>query len=105
MTQVHRDGDVGHASVCVGCINSLNGIFKGRCLVCSADSNHFFNLANHEKTVCEICEDEPANTMLLPCHHAKWCNECLIRHKKCPDCNVVIQRKIRLYPDSFNIPV
>jgi molybdenum cofactor biosynthesis enzyme MoaA len=39
---------------------------------------------------CVICFDKPANTVLMPCMHSRFCGECMRRHRttsgSCPTC-------------------
>ena len=54
-----------------------------------------------DRTLCCICLTNHCNTVVRPCGHARFCNDCvaaLPRPKKCPLCRRSIQRKSNFVP-------
>ena len=54
-----------------------------------------------DRTLCCICLTNHCNTVVRPCGHARFCNDCvsaLPRPKKCPLCRTTVQRKSNFIP-------
>ena len=58
-------------------------------------SNKF--LGNKFHSICKICLNEGANTLLLPCHHISTCHFCTICITFCPICRCEIKSVIKVY--------
>ena len=50
------------------------------------------NLYNSIYSSCMLCHKNTINIILIPCKHAKYCDECIIsrKDKKCPSCGEYI---------------
>ena len=46
---------------------------------------------------CMICMEEPVTMALLPCAHARFCKTCCLFFAKCPESDVVVTRRARVY--------
>ena len=57
-----------------------------------------YNEFNNKHLVCEICQTNKINIVILPCRHAKFCSECVLLRsvKKCNDCNTEILMYINI---------
>jgi len=40
----------------------------------------------HARIICTICKNTPVNTLLKPCLHANFCQECVSKIHQCPLC-------------------
>jgi len=48
-------------------------------------------------SICRICKNAPAETLLLPCRHLVSCADCTSRINHCPLCNANIIGTVRTY--------
>jgi len=57
--------------------------------------------SKEEKNMCCICTTQEVNTVIAPCGHAAYCNECAERSKqycnRCPLCRQEISSIITVY--------
>lgn len=52
---------------------------------------------NNDKTLCSICMVEQKNILFDNCKHCIVCEECANAINKCPLCNIVITKKIKIF--------
>jgi hypothetical protein len=52
-----------------------------------------------DKNICIICLENPANYVLIPCGHLRFCKDCSDKLEKCPECRVPIKMRVRTYPN------
>jgi len=46
---------------------------------------------------CPLCDVRLANCAMLPCSHNAACTECASHLKRCPQCKVVIRRRVKIF--------
>ena len=51
-------------------------------------------LLRRKAHLCSHCEDAPADSMFLPCHHDYACYDCGKVCKKCPQCKAPVQKVV-----------
>lgn len=64
--------------------------------------NHHTNeQVNLEQRLCIVCMEEERNTVLFPCGHTHFCQNCVFmiarRNQTCPICQTFIQEHRRIY--------
>lgn len=64
-------------------------------------NRHTNEQANLEQRLCIVCMEEERNTVLFPCGHTHFCQNCVFtiarRNQTCPICQTFIQEHRRIY--------